>query len=106
MRSLRQRSFLHLAVADARRADPNALSGALDEGVDRLQVQIPAAIGHIVGMADTMPELRSATAHFTNFCHSSLSRTHPDRSTYKCSKAGWRMTLVGPTNALQSCETL
>jgi hypothetical protein len=33
-----------------------------------------------VGVADAMPELRSSTAHFTNFCHNSLVvRAHPGR---------------------------
>ena len=61
------RRFLNLAVADAGRAHANALTATLNEGVHSLQIQIPAALGHIVGVADAMPELRSATAHFTYF---------------------------------------
>jgi CheY-like chemotaxis protein len=34
-----------------------------------LQIQIPAAVGHVVGMADAVPELWTAAANFTNSCH-------------------------------------
>lgn len=60
---------MDLPVADARSADTHALAGAFDKSVNRLQVQIPAALADIVGMADAMPELRPATADLTNFCH-------------------------------------
>jgi CheY-like chemotaxis protein len=61
--------FLNLPVADAGCADPHAPGGAIYQGANRLQVQIPAAIGHIVGVADPVSELRSAAANFTNSCH-------------------------------------
>ncbi len=62
-------SFLYFAVADARRAYLDALSSALDHGMNTLQVQIPPSLGDIVGVADATPELRPAATDFTNFCH-------------------------------------
>jgi len=59
----------NFAVADAGRTDANALARAFDHGVNRLQVQIPTTLCHIVGMTDAMPELWPATTDFTNFCH-------------------------------------
>jgi hypothetical protein len=67
---------LDFAVADAGGADANPLTGALYERVHRLKIQIPAALCHIVGVADAMPELRSTTAHFTNFCHIYVLSNH------------------------------
>lgn len=60
---------MNFAVPNAGRADADALAGTLNHRVNRLKIQIPAALGDIVGVADAMPELRSATADFTNFCH-------------------------------------
>ena len=74
------RSFLNFAVADAGGANAHAFSGTLDECVDGLQVQIPATLRYVVGMADPMPELRSATADFTNSCHKNTLRTHSRRA--------------------------
>ncbi len=67
--SLGERRFLHLAVANAGRADPNAFASALDDRVNSLQIQIPTTLCHIVGMADPMPKLRPSAADFTSFCH-------------------------------------
>lgn len=64
-----QRSFLDFAVANAGRTHSYALSGAFDQGVNALQVQIPAALAHVMGMTDAMPELRPAATDLTNFCH-------------------------------------
>lgn len=43
--------------------------GAIHEGTHGLQIHIPPAIGHVVGMANLMPELRTFAANFTNSCH-------------------------------------
>lgn len=64
-----QRSFLDFAVADAGRTHSYAFPGTFDESVNALQVQIPAALAHVMGMTDAMPELRPAATDFTNFCH-------------------------------------
>lgn len=60
-------SLLHFAVPNAGGTDAQTLTGALYQGMHGLQIQIPATLGHIMGMADTMPELRPAAADFTNF---------------------------------------
>ena len=43
---------------------------AINECANALQVEIPAALGHIVGVADAVTELRAAPANFTYFRHS------------------------------------
>jgi hypothetical protein len=60
---------LNFAAADAGRADAQALGGAFDYGSNRLQVQVPAALGHVVGVADAVPELWAATANVTYSRH-------------------------------------
>ncbi len=61
--------FLDFTVADAGCAGPNALVGAFDDGMDGLQIQVPAALGYVVRVADFVTELRSATADITYFRH-------------------------------------
>ena len=61
--------FLDFTVADAGCAGTNALVGAFDDGVNGLQVQVPAALGDVVRVADFVTELRSATADITYFRH-------------------------------------
>src|SRR6266852_433898 len=63
------RCLFDLAVANAGRADANPLGGALDDGPHRLQVQIPAALGDIVGVTDLVAELGTAATHIANSCH-------------------------------------
>ena len=53
--------FLNFAVPDARRADPDPLAGALDKGAHRLKIDIPAALGDVVSVADAVAKLRPAT---------------------------------------------
>jgi hypothetical protein len=64
--------FLNFAVADAGSANTDTLAGALDERMHALQVQIPAPLRHVMGVADFMPELWSTATDFTNFCHRKL----------------------------------
>lgn len=71
---------MYFAVADAGGANTHPLPSTLDECVDALQVQIPATLRHVVGMADAMPELWSATTDFTNSCHKNTLRTHSRRA--------------------------
>ena len=71
---------MNFAVTDAGGAHAHPLAGTLDQCVDRLQVQIPATLRNVVGMADAVPELRSATADFTNSCHKNTRRTHSRRA--------------------------
>lgn len=85
---------MYLAVADAGCADAHPLAAALDQRMNRLEVQIPAALGHIVGVADTVPELRPAAADLTNFCHRytlPLSQAEPVNPQYSMRGAGQGM---------------
>ena len=61
--------FLNLAATDAGRANAKPLGGAFDNGSHGLQVQIPAAFGDVVGVADLIAELRTPATHFANSCH-------------------------------------
>jgi len=63
------RRFLNFVIADAARAGAKTLVRSINHRVHRLQIDVPAAVGHIVGVADFMPELWSPAANFTNSCH-------------------------------------
>ena len=54
------RDLLDFAVPDARRADPDALACALDQSAHRLKIDIPATLGDVMCVADTIPKLRAA----------------------------------------------
>ncbi len=82
-------SLLDFAVANTGSADANAFSGAFDDGVNGLQVQIPAALGDVVGVTDAMTILRSTTANFTNFRHLKITPASRMRAQLK-SLAGLR----------------
>ena len=66
---LGQRRFLNLAAADAGSADTQALARALYYRMNRMQIQVPTTLGHIMRMTDPMPELRPTATNFTRFCH-------------------------------------
>jgi hypothetical protein len=68
---------LHFAVANAGCAHTNSLTCALDERVNRLQIQIPTTLCHIVGMTNAVPELWSTTTDFTNLCHKNTLQLYP-----------------------------
>jgi hypothetical protein len=61
--------FLNLVIPDARCARAQAFMRTVHKCAHRLQIHVPAAIGHIVSMAYFMPKLRSLAANFTNSCH-------------------------------------
>jgi hypothetical protein len=61
--------LLDFAGTDAGRADPDPPARAIDQGADALQVQVPAALRDIVGVADPVTELGPATAYFASLCH-------------------------------------
>ena len=63
------RDLLNFAGADAGGANADALAGAIDKGADRLQVEIPTALGDVVGVANAVAEFWAPTAYFTNLCH-------------------------------------
>ena len=65
----RLRDLLDFTGANARCAHPDAAAGAIDEGADVLEIEIPAALGNVVRVADPIAELRATTADFANLCH-------------------------------------
>src|SRR5712691_3410171 len=50
-------------------AHAQTLSGALHLGTNRTQVDVPAPLAHVVGVADGVTELRPFAADITNLCH-------------------------------------
>jgi hypothetical protein len=61
--------FLDLARANAGRAYAQALGSAVDQCVDRLQIQIPPALADVMSVADAVAKLRAAPAYIANSCH-------------------------------------
>ena len=57
------------AAAQAGGAHANPLARALHFGVNRAEIDVPAPLGHVMGVADVIPKLRSFAAYFTNLCH-------------------------------------
>jgi len=57
------------AAAQAGGADADALARALHFGVDRAQIDVPAALGHVMGVADVISKLRPFAADFAYLCH-------------------------------------
>ena len=64
--------FGYSAAAQAGSADTHALAATLHLGADRPQVDVPAAAGDVVRVADVVARLRLLAADFTNLCHESL----------------------------------
>ena len=64
-----QLGFHDFATAKAGRADADSLSLAIDLGVNRAQVDVPAPFGHVVGVADAVSRLRLLAADITLLCH-------------------------------------
>src|SRR5260370_40017969 len=62
-------AFDDLAGLDAARADAHAPAGAVDLGLHRLQVHVPAAAGGVVGVGDVVSKLRTLAAEITFLCH-------------------------------------
>lgn len=65
--------FLHFAAANARGADADPFGRALHDSVDCLQIEVPAAFGYVMRVADAVPELGSAPANFTYFRHDNIA---------------------------------
>jgi hypothetical protein len=61
--------FLNLAVANARCARANPLRRAGNHRAHRLQIDIPAALRHVMSVADFVAELGTFTANIANSCH-------------------------------------
>jgi hypothetical protein len=63
------RDLLNFAAANAGSANPHAFSSPIHQGADSLQIQVPAALGDVVGVTDLVTELRLAAAHIANLSH-------------------------------------
>jgi hypothetical protein len=61
--------FDDFAAAQAGGADADAFGRSLDFGVNWAQVDVPAALGDVVGVADVVTELRPFAADLANLCH-------------------------------------
>jgi hypothetical protein len=61
--------FFHTAKTNASRANTNLFAGSVDEGVNPLDVGVPAATPGIVGVADHVSVVGTLTAIFTLQCH-------------------------------------
>ena len=46
-------------------------------GMNRAQINVPAPLAHIVGVADSISELRTLAANITNSCHNSRFPSRP-----------------------------
>jgi CheY-like chemotaxis protein len=60
---------MHFSGSDTGGANPQTPAGAVDDSAHRLQVEIPAALGDVMGVTDPMAELRPPPAYFANSCH-------------------------------------
>jgi len=63
-----------LAALDAVGADADALGSSVDQGVDSLQVGVPATPCDVVRVRDVIAELRTFAAYVAYLCHGSNSR--------------------------------
>jgi len=59
----------YFAAAQTGRADADVLGCGSNFGVDRAQIDVPAPLTYIVGVADGISELRPLAADITNSCH-------------------------------------
>lgn len=64
-----QLRLLNLAALDAARAHPDLLRRAIHHGLHRLKIHIPAALRHVVGVRNVVPELWPLAANITYLCH-------------------------------------
>jgi len=63
------RDFLDFTVANARRANAHALTGAVHKRAHRLQVEVPAPFRDVMSVADLIAECRLPATYFANLCH-------------------------------------
>src|ERR1700691_2560391 len=61
-----------LACFNTTGADANALVPARNLSLDRAEINVPAALGHIVRMRNLIAELRTFTANCANLSHHEL----------------------------------
>ncbi len=68
----------HFAAAQAGSADAHALSAAAYLRANWAQIDIPAPLAHVVGVADVVTGERLLAADFTYLCHRLLQRFGTD----------------------------
>ena len=75
---------MNLTAANTRCANAKTLASTIYKGMNRLKINIPTALTHVVGVAYPVPKLRAATADFTNFCHIEKRQleSNTDRASY------------------------
>jgi hypothetical protein len=56
-------------ASQAGSADADPLARALHFGVHWAQIDVPAPLGHVVGVADVISKLRPLAADFAYLCH-------------------------------------
>jgi hypothetical protein len=61
--------FDHFAAAQAGCADSHAFGGGAYTGMHGAQIDVPAPLGDVVGVADAVTELRLFAADITLLCH-------------------------------------
>jgi hypothetical protein len=61
--------FLNLAVADAGSARAKPFTCTVYQGMNRLQIYVPAAVRYVMGVTDFVPELRTFAANVTDSGH-------------------------------------
>jgi hypothetical protein len=61
--------LLDFTIPNARRADFQPFAGAFDEGSHGLKIDVPAALGDVMSVANAVTKLRPATAYIANLCH-------------------------------------
>ena len=64
-------SLDYFAAAQAGSADADASGGAFYLGPHRAQIDVPAPLGDVVGVADAVSRLRLFAADITFLCHDS-----------------------------------
>lgn len=57
------------AAAQAGSADADAFGSGAYAGVHRTQIDVPAPLGDVMGVADAVPKLRLLAADITLLCH-------------------------------------
>src|ERR1700677_1983687 len=62
-------SLLNFAIANAGRTDADPAASAINQSPNRLQIHVPAPLRHIMGVADSIAELRALSTNFANLCH-------------------------------------
>src|SRR5579871_3246754 len=61
--------FGDLAALDAAGAYADALGRTVYQGLDGLQIHVPAPARHVVRVRDVVTKLRAFAANFANLCH-------------------------------------